>query len=303
MSDIMRPIPFGRLMDWILTEYRAHGSVFGVTKLVRHTNGQALPIFAEKIESPYGPAAGPHTQLAQNLVAAYAAGSRFFELKTVQIMDGEELSKCVAKPCITAEDECYNCEWSTELTVPQAYDEYVKAWFACKLLARELGLGDPDGFVFNMSVGYDLAGIRSEKIDAYIEGMKDASASPVWNACMDWTLAHLDRFQKVDAAYVKAISPKVSASITESTLHGCPPDEIERIATYLITEKGLNTYVKCNPTLLGYEFARRTLDDLGFDYVAFDDHHFVEDLQWADAVPMFRRLTALTRARGLEFGV
>ena len=77
MSDIMRPIPFGRLMDWILTEYRAHGSVFGVTKLVRHTNGQALPIFAEKIESPYGPAAGPHTQLAQNLVAAYAAGSRF----------------------------------------------------------------------------------------------------------------------------------------------------------------------------------------------------------------------------------
>ena len=102
MSDIMRPIPFGRLMDWILTEYRAHGSVFGVTKLVRHTNGQALPIFAEKIESPYGPAAGPHTQLAQNLVAAYAAGSRFFELKTVQIMDGEELSKCVAKPCITA---------------------------------------------------------------------------------------------------------------------------------------------------------------------------------------------------------
>ena len=303
MSDIMRPIPFGRLMDWILTEYRAHGSVFGVTKLVRHTNGQALPIFAEKIESPYGPAAGPHTQLAQNLVAAYAAGSRFFELKTVQIMDGEELSKCVAKPCITAEDECYNCEWSTELTVPQAYDEYVKAWFTCKLLARELGLGDPDGFVFNMSVGYDLAGIRSEKIDAYIEGMKDASASPVWNACMDWTLAHLDRFQKVDAAYVKAISPKVSASITESTLHGCPPDEIERIATYLITEKGLNTYVKCNPTLLGYEFARRTLDDLGFDYVVFDDHHFVEDLQWADAVPMFRRLTALTRARGLEFGV
>ena len=31
--------------------------------------------------------------------------------------------------------------------------------------------------------------------------------------------------------------------------------EIERIATYLITEKGLNTYIKCNPTLLGYEFA------------------------------------------------
>ena len=303
MSDMMRPIPFAQLMDWALTEYKTQGSVFGVRKLVRHENGQALPIFHEKIESPFGPAAGPNTQLAQNIIAAYAAGSRFFELKTVQIMDGEELSKCVNKPCITAGDECYNCEWSTELTVPQAYDEYVKAWFACKLLARELSLGDPDAFVFNMSVGYDLAGIRSEKIDAYIEGMKDASGSAVWAECMDWALHHLSRLEKVDESYVRSISPKVSASITESTLHGCPPDEIERIATYLIIEKGLNTYVKCNPTLLGYDYARKRLDSLGYDYVSFDDHHFLEDLQWADAVPMFRRLQALCRERGLEFGV
>ena len=57
-----------------------------------------------------GPAAGPHTQLAQNIAAAYYTGSRFFELKTVQIMDGAELSACVNKPCIKADDECYNCE-------------------------------------------------------------------------------------------------------------------------------------------------------------------------------------------------
>ena len=125
MSDIMRPMPFGQLMDWILTEYKNEGTIFGVSGLVRHQNGAALPIFDEKIESPYGPAAGPNTQLAQNIVASYAAGARFFELKTVQVMDGEELSKCVNKPCITAGDECYNCEWSTELTVPQAFEEYV----------------------------------------------------------------------------------------------------------------------------------------------------------------------------------
>ena len=119
MSDIMRPMPFAHLMNWILSEYRAQGSVFGVSKLVRHADGKSLPIFEEKIESPYGPAAGPHTQLAQNIIAAYAAGSRFFEVKTVQVMDGEELSKCVSKPCITAADECYNCEWSTELYVPK----------------------------------------------------------------------------------------------------------------------------------------------------------------------------------------
>ena len=97
MSDKMRPMSFGHLMSWILEEYQQTGSIFGVSKLVRHQDGKALPIFQEQIESPYGPAAGPHTQLAQNIVAAYAAGARFFELKTVQIMDGEELSKCVSK--------------------------------------------------------------------------------------------------------------------------------------------------------------------------------------------------------------
>ena len=303
MSDIMRPMPFGHLMNWILTEYEKSGSIFGVSDLVRHTNGQALPIYEEKIESPFGPAAGPNTQLAQSIVAAYAAGSRFFELKTVQIMDGAELAACVSKPCILAEDECYNCEWSTELYVPQAYGEYVKAWVACKLLAKELGLGDPDAFVFNMSVGYDLAGIQSEKINTFIDNMIEAKDTDEFRECIDWALANAGRFRNVDEDYIRGISSNISNSITESTLHGCPPDEIERIATYLITEKHLHTFIKCNPTLLGYKYARARLDSLGFDYIVFDDHHFTEDLQWADAVPMLRRLIALTKEKGLEFGV
>lgn len=303
MSDIMRPIPFPQLMTWVLEEYKNYGAVFGVAKMPVHKNGKTLPIFNEKLESIYGPAAGPNTQLAQNIIASYAAGSRFFELKTVQKMDGEELSKCVNKPCITAGDECYNCEWSTELYVPQAFDEYIKAWFACKLMAKEFGLGDPNAFVFNMSVGYDLEGIKGEKVDRYINDMMDASETESWKACKDWTLANLDKFANVDEAYVQAISPKVSHSITESTLHGCPPDEIERIATYLINEKGLHTYVKCNPTLLGYDFARKTLDALGYDYIVFDDHHFNEDLQKADAIPMFHRLIELAGSKGLDFGV
>ncbi|WP_321973665.1 putative selenate reductase subunit YgfK [Paratractidigestivibacter sp.] len=302
MSDVMRPIPFAQLMDWILTEHAEKGSIFGIRKVYRHEGG-AEPIFAEKIETPFGPAAGPNSQLAQNIVASYVAGARFFELKTVQIMDGEELSRCVAKPCIVAEDECYNCEWSTELTVAQAQDEYIKAWWACKLLSRELGLGDADGFVFNMSVGYDLEGIKSEKVDSYIENMKDASGTGVWAECRAWASANLNRFTHVDQAFIDSVSPHVSASVTESTLHGCPPAEIERIATYLLSEKGLNCYIKCNPTLLGYDYARARLDSLGFDYVAFDDKHFREDLQWADAVPMFRRLIELAAERGLAFGV
>lgn len=302
MSDIMRSIPFDQLMDWILSEYEQEGTVFGVSDLVE-LGGAARPIFDEKVEMPIGPAAGPNTQLAQNIVASYVAGSRFFELKTVQKMDGEELSACVAKPCILADDEGYNCEWSTELTIPQATNEYIKAWVACKLIAREFGLGEPDGFVFNMSVGYDLEGIKGEKVDTYINTMKDASNYPAFTEAIAWAKANLDRFEHVDEAYIDAIPSRISNSVTESTLHGCPPDEIERIASYLMSEKHLNTYIKCNPTLLGYEYARKTLDSLGFDYVAFDDHHFVEDLQWEDAVPMIERLRALAAEQGLEFGV
>ena len=303
MSEIMRPMSIGHLMHWIMSEYEQKKSIFGIEKIVKHENGQALLIYEEKIESPFGPAAGPNSQLAQNIVAAYVAGSRFFELKTVQVMDGADLAACISRPCIIAGDECYNCEWSTELYVPQAFAEYVKAWVACKLIAKEYNLGDPDAFVFNMSVGYDLEGIKSPKVDKYINDMIEAKDTEVFKECINWALEHVNEFKNVDEEYIRSISSNVSNSITESTLHGCPPAEIERIATYLITEKHLNTFIKCNPTLLGYEYARKRLDGLGFDYIAFDDHHFVEDLQWADAVPMLHRLYDLCQEKGLEFGV
>ena len=145
-------------MNWAVQEYAGSGRMFGVHREYRAT-GKSLPIFGERIETPFGPAAGPNSQLAQNIIAAYFAGARFFELKTVQKMDGAELAACVPRPCILADDEGYNQEWSTELTVPQAMNEYIKAWCALKILSKVYGFGDPDGFVFNMSVGYDLEGI------------------------------------------------------------------------------------------------------------------------------------------------
>ena len=299
MSELMIPIPFKELMNWIMTEYRQEGSVFGVHR--PYVAGEkSLPIFGgEKIETPFGPAAGPNTQLAQNIIAGYFAGARFFELKTVQKVDGADLAACISRPCILAEDECYNCEWSTELYVQQAYEEYVKAWCACHILSRVCGLGQPDGFVFNMSVGYDLEGIKGPKIDKYLNEMMDASGTPIFQECIKVLREMFPREEDL----IAAIPARISNSVTVSTLHGCPPDEIERIASYLITEKGLHTFVKCNPTLLGYQSARDILDGMGYDYIAFGEKHFNEDLQYADAIPMFRRLLALAGERGLEFGL
>ena len=299
MSELMIPIPFKELMNWIMTEYRQEGSVFGVHR--PYVAGEkSLPIFGgERIETPFGPAAGPNTQLAQNIIAGYFAGARFFELKTVQKVDGADLAACISRPCILAEDECYNCEWSTELYVQQAYEEYVKAWCACHILSRVCGLGQPDGFVFNMSVGYDLEGIKGPKIDKYLNEMMDASGTPIFQECIKVLREMFPREEDL----IAAIPARISNSVTVSTLHGCPPDEIERIASYLITEKGLHTFVKCNPTLLGYRSARDILDGMGYDYIAFGEKHFNEDLQYADAIPMFRRLLALAGERGLEFGL
>lgn len=301
MGDRMTPIPFDQLMGWILEENEKYGKIFGVNHTFKSEDGKKLELFGEKIETPYGPAAGPHTQLAQNIIAAYVTGSRFFELKTVQTLDGEDLP--VSKPCINASDECYNVEWSTELTVPQAFDEYAKAWFALKLLSKEFGFGDPDGFVFNMSVGYDFKGITSEKIDRFIMSLKEAKDTEIWNVCKNWALEHIGEFKNIDKNYVETISSEICRSITLSTLHGCPASEIQKIAEYLISKKGLNTFVKCNPTLLGYEFARETLDKMGYDYISFDDHHFKEDLQYADAVKMIKEMQELASKNGVIFGV
>lgn len=302
MSDIMIPIPFAKLMNRILDEHK-QGLCFGLKKSYKANPERAFKIFGRKLENQIGPAAGPNTQLAQNIIASYYSGARFFELKTVQKIDGRELAAAVHKPCILAEDECYNCEWSTELTVQQAYEEYIKAWFALKVISKEWELGSPEGFQFNISVGYDLEGIKGEKVNTFIDNIMNAEGVKIFEECKTWLRENIKSFTRFTEADIDAISPFIVNSVTVSTLHGCPPQEIEAIAEYLITEKKLHTFIKCNPTLLGYDEARKTLDEMGYDYIKFTDVHFKGDLQYSDAVPMLKRLKKLCESNGLEFGV
>ena len=69
--------------------------------------------------TPVGPAAGPHSQMAQNIVLAWLGGSRLMELKTVQILDELE----IGRPCIDMETIGYNIEWSQELKIPQSLEK------------------------------------------------------------------------------------------------------------------------------------------------------------------------------------
>lgn len=313
MGDIMRPVPFRELLNRICSEYQENRSIFGIPEqqFYQRNPQRQLTFFGETCDTPVGPAAGPHTQLAQNIIVAWLTGGSFIELKTVQILDRLTLEK----PCIDASDEAFNTEWSTEFTLKKAWDEYLKAWMVLHLLEaiyspRQTGQGR--SFIFNMSVGYDLKGITQPPMQTFISEMRDASKNEKYAhylqvlktfiECSDFSL-----LQKAERSALKTlperITPRMVNSVTLSTMHGCPPDEIESICRYMLTEQGLHTFVKLNPTLPGYAQVKAILAHNGFGYISLSEEAFSHDLQLEQALGMLERLLALGKAQNRTFGV
>jgi len=315
MGDIMRPVPFKQLLHWITGEYQSQRTIFGIPKsqFFKEKNQKNIQIFFdESCATPVGPAAGPHTQLTQNIVAAYLVGGRFFELKTVQKLDSLHFDK----PCIDARDEGYNTEWSTELSLEQAYDEYVKAWILLHFIESIFNdrTHTKKSFIFNMSVGYDLEGIKTPGMDSFINSLTDASGHPLFKRHLEELSSFIRDINFSEVLHTKgkiknlknissAVSPYITRSVTLSTMHGCPPKEIESICKYLMEEKRLHTFVKLNPTLLGYKLVRKILDKHEFNYINIKESTFSNDLQWDDAIGMLKRLSKVAIDRGCNFGV
>ncbi|MGD2165141.1 MAG: NAD(P)-binding protein, partial [Anaerolineae bacterium] len=298
MSDVMRPQPFGVLLDRIVTELEVSESLFGIHRSLFHEPRQDSPyateMFGHRLATPIGPGAGPHTQLTQNILSAWLSGGRFIELKTVQIMD--ELD--VPRPCIDMADEGYNVEWSQELKLEQSAREYIKAWVLINVLRRLLGFEKTSQFgtVFNMSVGYNLEGIKSEPMTRFMDQMEDASEEVERLRAV--LTKDYPQFSDID------IPVWMVNSVTLSTMHGCPPDEIEQISRYLMEERDLHTFVKLNPTLLGKAQVMEILHDhLGFTDIRIPDEVFEHDLQYDRAVALIRSLKQVAEERGLTFGV
>ena len=174
MSEL-RPIPLGQLLRRIEEEPARQGSIFDLPleKVWRPRAGMDLSVevHGHRAETPVGPAAGPHAQLAQNIVLSWLGGSRVIELKTVQILDQLE----IPRPCIDAATIGFNVEWSQELKLEESLREYVAGWMLLRILREldPLSLGaeamrraEP---VFELSVGYDLQGLTSPRMRAYLE--------------------------------------------------------------------------------------------------------------------------------------
>ena len=298
MSDILRVQPFDLLLRRMLTEYEHSRSIFGIHESLWYTPRQDAPyttpdLYGQYLATPIGPSAGPHTQLSQNIIAAWLCGGRFIELKTVQILDELE----IPRPCIDMEDEGYNVEWSQELKLEESAHEYVNAWAAIHVLRRLLGWEDtPFGTIFDMSVGYNLEGIQQPRMVRFMDQMMDASEEI---AAIQAILK--DQFPQFTNL---PIPSRLTNSVTLSTMHGCPPDEIERIAQYMLEDRGLHTIVKLNPTLLGKERVLEILHhDLGFTEIEIPDSVFQKDLAYDKALGLIRSLQAVAAKQGLVFGV
>ncbi len=309
MSDILKPIRLENILYRIVAEYKKVRKIYAIDEKIFYKSKKSIKIFNEDCDLPLGPAAGPHTQLAPNILAAYLSGARYFELKTVQVLDNLEIEK----PCIEAENEGYNTEWSTELTIKQAYTEYVKAWLILHLVNKIFALSqNSHPFIFNMSVGYDIKGIKSPKVDWFIENLKDASDNGIFKENKNKMLELIQSgfFNDISKVpqnelyeYAQNISSKICSTIAVSTMHGCPPDEIEEIARYLIEQKKLNLLIKLNPTLHGYDYVRNTFDKLGFKDIELEKKSFENDLSYDKAIEIIKKTKKTARENSRFFGI
>lgn len=297
MSENLRPLSFEKLMGLLIEEHNATGTIFGVKDFYKAGRAR-LPIFGMRIENPVGPAAGPVTQTAQGIIAAYLSGARFFELKTV-FPESEKAEK----PSASIGDRTFSSEHPSELSVAEAFGEYVKAWYAIKLISTAFELGVPEGFVFNMSVGGSLEDLKSEKMNSFIEGLKSAEYTPVWRECENWARAHMDELDGVDNTYISDISPKVCTSAFFVPKEGLSASEIEEAAEYLITEKKLHTFVRISPDLLGYYTVRGILDINGYDDIEISKEKMESGALYDELKPAFLRLQNKADMNRLEFGV
>lgn len=295
MSDKFYRIPIERLFNWILNEEK-EGRIFGIYKENIFTPNKNDPFRLERygqiLETPLGVAAGPHTQMAQNIIASWLTGSRYIELKTVQTLD--ELK--VTKPCIDMEDEGYNCEWSQELKIKDSFDEYLNAWILIHVLKHKFGWDSNElGVIFNMSVGYNLEGILKPNIQWFFDRMNDCSE--------ELEEKKLQLKQLYPEIFEVKIPTQISNNITLSTMHGCPAEEIESIGKYLIEERKLHTTIKLNPTLLGTEKLRYILNKkLGYE-ITVPNEAFEHDLKYDDALQIIESLQKSADNIGVQFSL
>ena len=295
----LKGLPLCTHLDLIHHQLRIGEDVYGypLRKVYRGFPGLDLSVdwFGKKAATPAGPAAGPHTQMAQNILLSYLAGGRVIECKTIQILDQIKISR----PCIDMRNIGFNVEWSQELSLSDSLQEYLHAWILLhhsrdwEIFSDRQPIHD---FVFDLSVGYDLEGITSAPVAKWLTDMRQAGDA--LSSAIDRLPARHRHLKKL------SLPDRIADTVTLSTFHGCPTHEIKAIVQYLMDVHHMHVVVKMNPTILGYQTVKEILiDQLGYRHLRLDEATFQNDLSLDEAVELINQLQDYAQGRGVELGV
>ncbi len=257
-----------------------------------------MSFHGHRAATPLGPAAGPQTQLAQNVALSYLSGGRILELKTVQVND----HLVIPRPCIDMRTVGFNIEWSQELLVEDSLREYAKARLLVAILDELCGIPPAErDVVFDLSVGYDLQGIRSRKMAAFFEGVRDASSDPRRGA-----RGAQPRASAVAPAFRRRPVPGASLGLGHALdVPRLSGGRDRRASAAPPRERGPPHDREAQPDA---PRLRGDVEEILHGRLGYGAHRacaapaFDKDLQWEDALSIARDLSAEAARRGLGFG-
>lgn len=295
----MNPPSIEQLLRFMLSSFEQKGEIFDIPEKLFYKHWHYHTLYTEKhghkIHNPIGISSGPLTQLAQNIVTAWLCGARIIELKTVQPNTVDNR----IKPSIDIFNGAYNCERSQELSVEQAYDQYLTAWILIHILQHKLSLETYKrldiGTIFTMSLGYTLSDIRSDKMQWFVDKMTDCSQ---------------EKAEKISA--IKSIYPDVvtlnipdtiSNSFIVNTWKGCSARELEYICKFLVIDKKLHPSIKFSPKLLGFKSVMAILSAEHTFEAEIKEEDFEDNIQYGEAISLIEDVTKISKEMDLEMTV
>lgn len=227
MTNLLQPLPMSRMVEHIARELEMTSTVYSVSPGYR-----GAPSGAGELDLPLGVAPGPHGLLAQNLVCAYVAGGRFLSLATLGA-PGDDLR-------VESDGVCRRkARAGGGLPPRQAAAEAIKASILIRLLCRELGLGDPNGFALVMSLPGEREALERPEVQEYLSTLRDASADPLWAESLAAAKGAVRRFNNLDRQDLDGLDPCISHTARVSL-----PKNGDFSGIRLLLDRGISVIVR-----------------------------------------------------------
>ncbi len=267
------------LIDDIYNELQINKTILSVHNFYEESGAEPLDFFDRKLAHGFGIACGAHIQLAQHLCASYIGGARYFELKPISKKSNyAEISR------------------HQDIDITR---EYIKSYFLIKFLAKEFGFGDPDGFIFNLSLGNTI----DEIINTDISILLDASECEYFKECREVFIKNINRFKNIDENFINSIPSNIIQSITINPDMGINHLEIIDASKKVIDKYRVPTYLKLYPTLIDYSRCLDILSKIGFVSVIPDREAFDSTPNLDEAVEIVTSLKEYSNKLDVYFAI